>query len=189
MRTPLIRASLALPLLFVAMTLEGSFNTANAQSTPAAQSAPVADSEMVQIELSAKQIEGLIAAQKPIGDLLSKIPEDKRDEPDPKVQADLDKIAQQFGFKNYAEFDAVGGNVSFIMDGFDPQTKTFVGHETILKREIAEIAKDKSIATKDRDAEIKELKEALAGIEPVKFPGNIALVTKYYDKLTAALAE
>lgn len=194
MRNLNAHAPLALPLiaatLFFFAAAGGSTLAQTAPvppASPAPQAAPANEAASQQVQLTERQIQGLLAAQKPLADLFEKIPEDKRDEPDAKVQADLDKIARQFGFADYGELDAVGGNVNFILEGFDPQTKAFVGHETVLVREIAEVAKDKSIPARDRDAQLKEMRDALASIEPVKFPGNIALVTKYYDKLSEAL--
>ena len=192
MRNMTVRAAAALPVLAACLLLGGAAfaqTTTAPAATPAPEAAPASEGALQQIQLTEKQVQGLLAAQKPLADLFAKIPEDKRDEPDPKIQADLDKLAKQFGFASYAELDSVGGNINFVLEGFDPQTKAFVGHETILKREIAEVAKNKSMPAKDRDAQLKEMKDTLASIEPVKFPGNIALVTKYYDKLSEALAQ
>ena len=64
------------------------------------------------------------------------------------------------------------------------EKKTFVGHDVIVKRQIDAIGADDKLSPKEKRAQIKELKETLRSIEPVKYPDNITIVAKYYDKLS-----
>jgi hypothetical protein len=41
----------------------------------------------------------------------------------------------------------------------------------------------------DKKQALEELNDALKSVEPVKFPGNIDLVVKYYDKIVAAMPQ
>jgi hypothetical protein len=52
---------------------------------------------------------------------------------------------------------------------------------------LSEIAADKTISARERSEQIKELNETLKAVEPVKFPSNIVVVAKYYDRLSALL--
>ena len=137
-----------------------------------------------QIALSEKQVQNLLAAQKAISSIVEKIPEDQADTPNPQIQAALDKTAKRYGFKDYGEYDDVANNVTFILEGFDREKKTFVGHEVIVKQQIDTISADDKLSPKEKRAQIKDLKETLRSIEPVKYPDNITIVVKYYDKLS-----
>ncbi|MBV8565585.1 MAG: hypothetical protein JO273_09040 [Methylobacteriaceae bacterium] len=136
-----------------------------------------------QVALTEKQIQGLLAAKKEIDAVVSKLPEGQSDQPDPKVVAQLDNVAKKYKFANFAEYDEVDGNVGLVMEGIDPQTKKYVGPEVVIKKQIAEIQADKKMSAKDKKDALDQLNAALKGVTPVQFPENIALVTKYYDKL------
>lgn len=161
------------------LMLPVSFGVAFAQD----KSAP-AEEALKQIALTDKQIDGVIAAKADVDAILQKIPEGT-DQPDPKVLAQLDAAAKKHGFANYAEYDSVLSNINFILEGFDPDTKKYVGQETILKKEIAEVQADKKMSAKDKKDALAELNESLKQVAPVQFQANIQLVGKYYDKLAA----
>ena len=73
-----------------------------------------------------------------------------------------------------------------VVDGIDPQTKTYVGAETVLRQQIAEVNGDKKMPAAERKQALYELNEALKSVEPIKFPANIDLVVRYYDQIIAA---
>ena len=101
----------------------------------------------------------------------------------------LDAVAKKYKFANYAEYDDVAGNISLVMSGIDPDTKKYVGAEAVIKKEIASVENDKTVAPNDKKEQLEELRAALKSPPvPVKIPANIELVTKNYDKLTAALS-
>ena len=156
---------------------------AKQQAAPPPQPPP-----MKQMALTEKQVEGVLAASKEIDAITDKIPENAK--PDPKVDAQLDAVAKKNGFASYAEYNDVTDNISMVMGGFDPATKQYVGAEAVLKAQIAAVQADKKMPAKDKKAALAEMNAALKTPAPViENKGNIDLVTKYYDKLAAALQD
>jgi hypothetical protein len=151
---------------------------------PQAQEAPA----VKQIALTEKQIEAVLAAQKDVDAITDKIPDNAK--PDPKIDAQLDAVAKKNGFASYDEYNTVVDNISLVLGGFDPATKKFVGAETVLKAQVAQIQADKKMPAKDKKAALADLNEALKSPPPaIENKGNIDLVAKYYDKLAEALGE
>ena len=193
MRNLLYPAILASTMLCQPLTLVGAFTTtASAQSGPVRPAAAPAavdasQADVKQLALTEKQIEAFIAGQKTISAIVDKVPEDQLDNPNPQLQTKLDQVARKFGFKDYGEYEDVADNIDLVMDGFDDDSKTYVGQEVVLKKQLSEVAADKTISARERSEQIKELNEMLKAVEPVKFPNNIVVVTKYYDRLAALL--
>jgi hypothetical protein len=161
-----------------------SKQSAPAQAPPPAAEAPA----LKQIALTEKQIEGVLAAGKDVDAITDKIPDDAK--PDPKVDTQLDAAAKKHGFASYDEYIAVVDNISLVLGGFDPATKKYVGADTVLKAQIAQIQADKKMPAKDKKEALADLNEALKSPPPaIENKGNIELVTKYYDKLAEALGE
>jgi len=132
--------------------------------------------------LTEKQVEGVLAAAKEMDPITEKIPEDAK--PDPKITTQLDGIAKKNGFAGYDEYNDVVDNISLVLGGFDPATKKYVGPETVIKAQIAQVQADKKMPAKDKKEALAELNDALKSPPPaVENKGNIDLVTKYYDKL------
>lgn len=160
------------------------------QAAPA-QAAPPAQQEapaIKQIALTEKQVESVLAAQKDIDAITDKIPDNAK--PDPKVDAQLDAVAKKNGFTGYDEYNTVVDNISLVLGGFDPATKKFVGAETVLKAQVAQIQADKKMSAKDKKEALADLNEALKSPPPaIENKGNIDIVAKYYDKLAEALGE
>jgi hypothetical protein len=158
------------------------------QSAPA-QAAPPPAAEapaLKQIALTEKHIEGVIAASKDVDAITDKIPDNAK--PDPKIDAQLDAVAKKNGFASYDEYNTVVDNISLVLGGFDPATKKFVGAESVLKAQVAQVQADKKMSAKDKKAALAELNEALKSPPPaIENKGNIDLVAKYYDKLAEAL--
>jgi hypothetical protein len=187
---PLVAASRvsALPLAL----LLGAGAIAVAQPKPAApvtQAEPAEASAPEQMPLTEKQVENLLAAQKEMAAATAKLPEQQSDKPDPKSQAELDGIAKKHGFADYAEYDKVAANIGLVMVGFDPQTKAYVGPEAAIKKQIASLEADKEVPPLDKKKALEALQESVKTVTPVKYPDNIKLVGKYYDKLSEAMQE
>ena len=160
------------------------------QAAPAqAAPPPAAEAPAIkQIALTEKQIEGVLAAQKDVDAIVDKLPDDAK--PDPKVDAQLDGIAKKNGFASYDEYSTVVDNISLVLGGFDPATKKFVGAETVLKAQVAQVEADKKMPAKDKKDALADLNEALKSPPPaIENKGNIDLVAKYYDKLAEVLGE
>ena len=160
------------------------------QSAPAqAAPPPAAEAPAVkQIALTEKQVESVLAAQKDVDAITDKIPDNAK--PDPKVDAQLDAAAKKNGFASYDEYNTVVDNISLVLGGFDPATKKYVGADTVLKAQIAQVQADKKMPAKDKKAALADLNEALKSPPPaIENKGNIDLVAKYYDKLAEVLGE
>jgi hypothetical protein len=140
-----------------------------------------------QIALTEKQVQGYIAAQKPMSEVTEKMQGSASDKPDPKIQAALEAIAKKHGFKDFAEYDQVATAISTVMAGIDPDTKEYTALDVAIRQQIAEVEADKSIPTAEKKQMIDEFKEALKHVVPLRHPGNIALVKKYYDKIDEVL--
>jgi len=153
-----------------------------------AQGAPPPQPALKQIALTDKQVEGVLAASKDMDAITAKLPDSAK--PDPKVLAQLDGVAKKNGFAGYDEYNNVVDNVSMVLAGFDPATKKFVGPETVIQAQISQIQADKKMPAKAKNAVLADLNQALkTPAPPIENKGNIELVTKYYDKLIAALGE
>ena len=151
---------------------------------PAAAQAPT----LKQIALTDKQLEQVLAGQKDIDAITDKIPENAK--PDPKVDAQLDAAAKKAGFASYDEYNTVVDNISLVLGGFDPATKKYVGAETVMKAQLAQVQADKKMSAKDKKAALADLNEALKSPPPaIENKANIDLVGKYYDKLAAAMGD
>lgn len=156
------------------------------QAAPPPAAAQDPGPALKQIALTDKQIEQLLAGQKDIDAITDKIPDNAK--PDPKIDAQLEAAAKKAGFASYSEYNTVADNISLVLGGFDPATKKYVGPETVMKAQLAQIQADKKMSPKDKKAALADLNEALKSPPPaVENKGNIDLVGKYYDKLAAAL--
>src|SRR5262249_18469000 len=106
--------------------------------------------EVRQIKLTEKQVQGFIAAQKDLAPIMEKIQGATTDQVDPKVQAQLEAAVKKSGFKDMAEYDEVAANISMVMAGIDPQTKTFTDPQAAIKKEIADVTADKTMSADDK---------------------------------------
>ena len=156
-----------------------------APQPPAAQPQPP---QLQQIALTDKQVQGLLDSQHEMDAITSKLPDDDPSKPpDAKTIAQLDTVARKFGFANYAEYGNVAANVDMLLDGFDPKTKKFIGIEASLKNQIAMIQADSKMPAKDKKEALDELNDSLKNAPKIRFPANVDVVAKYYDKLNDAL--
>lgn len=174
--------------IIVASSGDGSAQTRQ-QATPVQASPPPGQAAALkQIALTDKQIEGVLTAQKDMDAITEKLPDDAK--PDPKVTAQLDGVARKNGFASYDEYNDVIDNISLVLAGIDPATKKYVGSETIIKAQIAQIQSDTNMPANDKKQALADLDEALkAPSPPIENKGNIDLVVKYYDKLADALSD
>lgn len=180
---PFFGSLAALSLMFATPLIAAVHEAAFAQDQQADASA------VKQVPLAARQIEGFIAAQKPVAAIMDKLSEADAEHPGAKVVAELDSVAKANKFANYAEFQTVADNIGLVMAGIDPQKKKYVGAEAVIKQQIGDIDADKSISAKDKKEQIDGLSDQLKSVEPVKIESNIDLVQKYYDKLVAAMPQ
>jgi hypothetical protein len=150
-----------------------------------AQEATLPDENLKQIALTDAQIESFIGAQKEMVPIVAKAPE--ADKSDPKVMEQLEAVAKKYQFANYAEYRDVDENIGLVMSGIDPGTKKYVGPDAVIKKDIALIDSE-NLPANDKKRQLDEEQSKLKSLpEPVKFPANIDLVVKNYDKINAAM--
>src|SRR5579863_9950104 len=90
----------------------------------------------------------------------------------------------------YGEYNDVVDNISMVLGGFDPVSKKYVGAEAVIKAQIAQVQADKKMSPKDKKDALADLNQALKAPEPpIENKGNIDLVGKYYDKLSAIMGD
>ena len=193
---PLVRAlSLACLAAMIAVLSSGEV-LAQAKQAPPKQMAPAQaappppqqETPLKQIALTEAQVQGVLSAAKEMDPIVEKIPENAK--PDPKITAQLEAVAKKNGFASYDEYNTVIDNISLVLGGFDPATKKYVGTETVIKAQIAQVQADKKMPAKDKKAALADLNDALKSPQPVvENKGNIDLVAKYYDKLADALGD
>lgn len=120
--------------------------------------------------------------------ITDKIPANAK--PNPKVTTQLDAVAKKNGFADNNEYNNVVDNISMVLGGFDPQTKKYVGDEAVLKSQIAAVQADTKMSAKNKKQALDDMNAALKTPAPViENKGNIDLVAKYYDKLSAVLSD
>jgi hypothetical protein len=143
---------------------------------------PVATAqELKQIKLTEKHMQGFIAVSEDMAKLYDDANPDK---PDPKLEAQANALVEKNGFANLTEYDDVSMNIALIMSGIDPQTKSFTEPPEQIKQQIDAVRSDKSVPEVQKKENLAQLGTALEDAKPVQFKENIALVLKYFDKLT-----
>jgi hypothetical protein len=158
------------------------------QTAPAPQAAPAQLPAVKQIALTDKQIEGVLAAQKDMDAITTKLIDNGK--PDPAMAAQFEGVARKNGFAGYDEYSNVLDNISIVLAGFDPATKRYVGTDAVIKAQIAQVEADKKMSANEKKEALADLNEALrAPAPPIENKGNIDLVAKYYDKLADALGD
>ncbi len=143
-----------------------------------------------EIALTQAQIDGLLAAQPELAKLSGGAP----DKPDPKAeeqaQGQAEAIVKHNGFASLEEFQDASDTIDAVLGGIDPETKSYVGPTPLLKKQLAAVQADKAMPAKEKAEAVKEIKQALAAGEPAKpSQSNIALVTKNYARLSAAMGD
>ena len=79
----------------------------------------------------------------------------------PSTKRSLRRLRKKYGFKDFAEYEAVAANISMVMAAMDPQTGEFADLRTVIKKEIENASTDKTIPEREKKALLKELNEAL----------------------------
>jgi hypothetical protein len=184
----------AVSLASITAVMPNAFSTgalAQAMQGPkqmAPQAAPPPAAAMKQMQLTEKQIQGVLAAEPDMDKITEKLPENAK--PDSKILAQLDAVAKKNGFGSYDEYNVVVDNIGLVLAGFDPATKKYVGAEAVIKAQIAQIESNKKISPSEKKDALADLNQALkAPLPPIENQGNIDLVAKYFDKLAAALGD
>jgi hypothetical protein len=151
-------------------------------------SAATAQITATQIKLTEKHVEAFIAAQGDMAAVVEKMQAAATpDQSNAAFEAELEAVTRKHGFKDFAEYEAVAANISMLMGAIDPQTKAFTDPQAAIRKEMEDVATDKTIPDQERKQLLEQLGEALKATQPIQFPGNVELVKRYYDKIDAAL--
>ena len=142
--------------------------------------------EVKQIKLTEKHLQSFMAISEDLAKLSDGANQDKLDE---ELEAQAEALVKRNGFANLAEVDDVSTNISMIMSGIDQQTKKFTEPPEQIKQQIAAIKADKSVPEAQKREDLAQLEAALKDTTPIQFKENIALVLKYFDKLTELMQE
>jgi hypothetical protein len=161
-------------LLALALFDHGAATAQQSQQPPQMQ-------QVKQIKLTEKHIQGFIGAAPDLAKIYEGANPEKQD---PKLDAQAEAVAKKNGFASLAEYDDVATNISMVMSGIDPQTKKFSEPPEQIKKEIAALKADKTVKDADKKQDLTQLEAALKSAKPIQFKENIALVLKYFDKLS-----
>ena len=142
--------------------------------------------EVKQIKLTEKHVQGFIVVSEHMAQLYHGANPDR---PDPKLEVQAEALVKKNGFASLAEYDDVSMNIAMIISGIDQQTKKFTEPPDQIKSEIASIKANKSIPEPQKKEDLVQLETALKDTKPIQFKENIALVLKYFDKLSELMAE
>jgi len=137
--------------------------------------------EVKQIKLTEKHMQGFIVVSEHMAQLYDGTNPDR---PDPKLEAQAEALVKKNCFASLAEYDDVTVNIAMIMSGIDQQTKKFTEPPEQIKQQIDAVKSDKSIPEAEKKEDLEQLDTALKSAKPIQFKENIALVRKYYDRLT-----
>jgi hypothetical protein len=145
--------------------------------------------QATQIQLTEKNMEGFIAAQKDMSVLAEKMHGAAfLNQADSKYRAEREAISRKYGFRDFAEYEAVTKNISIVITAIDPRTKEYADPQIAIKKEIDDVRGDKTIPNKEKKQLLAELNEALKSAPPVQSAINIELIRKYYDKIDVTIS-
>jgi len=144
-----------------------------------------ADSSISQMQLTEAQVQAYVAAQRDLKGVIFRLPEVRADLPDVKSPAQVESILNRHGFKNLDEYNGIANNITLVLEGVDPATKSYIGAAALLRRQLDDIESDSSISPRDRAIASAELKAAMRVVAPVRYPSNIDLVVRNLDAILA----
>jgi hypothetical protein len=140
---------------------------------------------VTQIKLTEKHVEGFIAAQKDMSAVVEKMMQGAvfSNSANARYQAELKAVTKKYGFKNFAEYEAVAASISLVMAAIDSQSKMFTDPSTAIEQELEDVIAANNIPDSEKKKLLRSLTLALKAARHIQFPTNIELVQKYYDKI------
>jgi hypothetical protein len=145
------------------------------------QAAQPEEEELDQIELTPNQIDAFITAQTAIKPITAKLKGNAQ--PSKQMMAQMEDVVKKAGFKDFDEFGDVGANIGFVFGGIDPATKKFSEPEVQIKQEIDKVTADSKIPAAKKKQILQQLAQAQKSAPKLKYPANVDLVAKNYDRL------
>lgn len=144
--------------------------------------------EIKQLQLTDKQIESFIAAQKDFAPLASKLLEGG-EKPDESLTSELEVVAKKHGFQSFTEYEDVGANISIVLEGLDRKSGVYTDPVDKMKKELEDIEADSSIPEEDKKLAIDDLKQEIAAAQPLQFKENIEVVKKHRESIEKLIPE
>lgn len=144
--------------------------------------------EIKQMQLSDKQVESFIAAQKDFAPLASKLLEGG-EKPNDALTAELEGVAKKHGFASFAEYEDVGANISIVLEGLDRKSGTYTDPVDKMKKELEDIKADSSIPDEDKKLAIDDLNQEIAAAQPLQYKDNIEVVKKHREAIEKLIPE
>lgn len=144
--------------------------------------------EIKQLQLTDKQIDSFIAAQKDFAPLASKLLEGG-EKPDESLTSELEAVAKKHGFQSFAEYEDVGANISIVLEGLDRKSGVYTDPVDKMKNELKDIEADNSIPEEDKKLAIDDLKQEIAAAQPLQFKENIEVVKKHREAIEKLIPE
>ncbi len=135
-----------------------------------------------QVQLTDAQVKGYIAASPRLSELFDRM-DSAGNNPDPKLDAELEALARKHGFKNYDELETVGSNIGFVMSGINEEDGSFREPLEVLQEELAAVEADASIAAEEKQQLIASIKESITLTPKLKYPGNVNAVKAHLKAL------
>jgi hypothetical protein len=172
--------------LFVVSALLALSPSVPCRAKPAVHGAPIVGHAVTQIALNEDKVTHYIAATPIFDTIFTKIEHNPATEADPRLLAGLNATARRYGFVDYTDYELVADNIVWILTGIDPLSRKYIGIPAVTHEQAANVVADKSLSAREHKRRIEVLHAQMLTAAPVKFAGNIALVSKYYDQLLAA---
>ena len=160
-------------------------------SAPVLQAKPLARSAepVKQIALSEDEVTRYLAAAPALDAILAKVPAGPGAVPEPRLMASLNATARDFEFANYASYRIDRGQYRLDIDGHRSAQQKYIGVQAVTRAEVTALLAGKDLPPEDKKRQLEAYHAQMLSAAPVKFPGNVALVVKYYDQLVAPDAQ
>lgn len=159
-------------------------------TTPAmAQDKPATDDQQLQqIELTDAQVQGYLKIAPKLAKMFDRI-DQAGDQPDKKLQSDLEALAKEGGFKSYDDLEIIVSNITFVMSGINEEDGSFQEPVEVLKEELKDIEADTELNAKEKAELVGAINESIAITPKLAHPGNVDIVKKHFKALSALFQE
>lgn len=146
--------------------------------------------EVVQMPLTDQILARFIDAQRKLLTLADEIEQAGDDaarrDPDA-MAAKLEEIAKSAGFESFAAFDRVAANITLVIAGIDPDTRTYTDPKITIREDMADVEKDDQLTDTERRELLEDLNDALRVTPDLEYPKNIDVIIANMDDLETVL--
>ncbi len=168
-----------MPALFVRLFWVAAFCAFLAADAPApaiaANAGAYPEATLRQVEITDAQVKAYIAVQRELSGRIFRIGEEKGKLPFTPDRG-IELVLRRSGFKDLGDYDLVARNIMLVLEGVDPATRSYVGADTMLKRQLADVLSDSSLSIEEKAIAKSQLDAELKALVPIRFPSNIPVV-------------